>query len=106
MIRHIAMFRFSPESTDDQRQAAVDGLRALPELVPSIRGFEVGLTLGFVDEGADLAVVALFEDEAGWRAYIDHPEHRRVADTLIAPIRIERSTIQLAHPGDTTDPER
>ena len=43
-------------------------------------------------------MVALFDDEQGWRDYIDHPEHRRVADTLLAPIRSERVTIQHAYP--------
>ena len=96
MIRHIAMFRFAPDATAEQRQTAIDGLRALPGLVPSIRGFEVATSLGLVDEGADLVVSALFDDADGWRDYIAHPEHRRVADLLLAPIRIERLTIQHA----------
>ena len=98
MIRHIAMFRFADDATPEQRQAAADGLRSLPDLVPSIRGFEVAVSLGIEPNGADLCVAALFDDEDGWRAYIDHPDHRRVADTLIAPYRIERSTIQHAYP--------
>lgn len=98
MLRHIAMFRLDPESIPEQRQAAIDALRELPGLVPSIRGYEVAATLGLVEGAADLVVVALFDDEAGWKAYIDHPEHRRVADTLIAPIRVERLTIQHTYP--------
>ena len=98
MIRHIALFRFNDDATAEQRQTVVDALRTLSGVVPSIRGYEVSTTLGLVPEGAQLCVVALFDDEQGWRDYIDHPEHRRVADTLLAPIRSERVTMQHAYP--------
>ena len=85
MLRHIALFKLKPDVTDAQLDAAVAGLRSLPYQVPSIRGYEVGEDLGLTDVTYDLAVVALFDDEEGYVAYLEHPAHRKVADELIAP---------------------
>ncbi len=35
-----------------------------------------------------------FDDVAGWRAYRDHPEHRRVIDEHIQPVLAERAALQ------------
>jgi hypothetical protein len=43
-------------------------------------------------------VVADFDDEDGWRAYTEDPEHRRVIEELIAPVTEDRSAVQLRLP--------
>ncbi len=99
MIRHIAVFDLADDVTDEQVRAVVHGLRSLPEQIPSIRSYEVGTDVGTNDENADLAVTALFEDHAGFMEYVEHPAHRRVADQLLAPIRVGRTVIQIDSPA-------
>jgi hypothetical protein len=94
MLRHVALFKLKPGVTDAEVGAVVDGLRALPDQVPSIRGYEVGRDLDLNEGTYDLAVVALFDDEDGYVQYLEHPAHRKVADELLAPIRIDRSVVQ------------
>jgi hypothetical protein len=52
--------------------------------------------LGLGQPGAswDFAIFAQFEDEAGWRAYLSHPEHELVRDEMLAPRIAERATVQ------------
>jgi hypothetical protein len=95
MIRHVALFRWLDGTTDDQVTAAVEGLRALPGQVPSLRAYVVGTDLGLGEGRWDLAVLAEFDDAEGYQAYVDHPAHRAVADDLIAPIRADRAHVQL-----------
>jgi hypothetical protein len=96
MIQHVVLITFTPEATDEQKQELVEGLEALPGLIPAIVSYHVGLDLGLADGNAGIGVVAQFGSEAGWATYRDHPEHRRVIDELIAPIRASRATIQFA----------
>jgi hypothetical protein len=94
MFRHVALFRFTPESTPEQRQAMTDALRALPAQIPELRDYHVGPDAGLVDGNWDYAVVAECDDEAGWRAYTDHPAHQRALIDIIRPIMAERAAVQ------------
>ena len=48
-----------------------------------------------VDEGnAHIGVVGTFDDAAGWKAYIDHPEHQAVVQQQIRPHLVNRTAIQ------------
>jgi hypothetical protein len=94
VLRHVALFRFTDGTTDDQRRAAVESLRTLPGLVPSIRAYHVGLDAGHDDGNWDLAVVGDYDDADAWRAYISHPEHVRVADTYVRPFVAARAALQ------------
>lgn len=94
MIQHVVLFTFVPEATDDQRQAVVDALRALPSTIPQIVSYHVGLDLGLADGNASLGVVAQFADQTGWAAYRDHPDHLAISNDLIAPIKASRAALQ------------
>jgi hypothetical protein len=94
MIQHVVLLTFVPEATDDQRQAVVDGLRALPSTIPQIVSYHVGLDLGLADGNASLGIVAQFADQTGWAAYRDHPDHVAVINDLIAPIKASRTAVQ------------
>jgi len=95
MIRHVAVFRWVEGTTPEQVAAAAEALRALPAQIPSLRSYAVGPDLGLGPDRWDFAVVAEFEDAAGYHAYVDHPAHQAVAMDHIAPIRAERAHVQL-----------
>jgi stress responsive alpha/beta barrel protein len=96
MLRHVALFRFREDASPKAVAALDAGLRALPGVVPELRGFCCGSDAGLAEGTADYAVVADFDDEAGWRAYQAHPAHRRVIEELLAPVLDSRQAIQFA----------
>ena len=94
MFRHVALFRFVPEATDEQKQAVVDGLRALPAQIPELLDYRVGPDAAVDAGNFDFAVVADFADAAAYRAYVVHPAHQAVATGSVRPILAERAAVQ------------
>ena len=94
MIRHIVVFRWTPEATQEQKQRVAAELARLPALVPSIRAFRVGPDMGINEGNFDFGVVADFDDAGGYVTYRDHPEHRKIVEEFIRPIRGQRAAIQ------------
>ncbi len=68
MLRHVVLFTWMPEATQDQRQAVAAELRKLPSLIPEIGGYEVGPDARINQGNHDFAVVADFADRAGYLA--------------------------------------
>ena len=95
VIRHVVVFRWIDGTTAEQVAAVADGLRALPAQVPTLRAYTVGPDLGLGEGRWDFAVVAEFDDAAGYQAYVDHPAHQAVVTDHIAPIRAERAHAQI-----------
>ena len=95
MFRHVVLLTWNETATDAERQAVVDGLNALPAVIPEIRSYEVGVDAGLAPEGnSDLVVVADFDDEAGYVVYRDHPVHQDVIAQRIRPILGSRAAVQ------------
>jgi hypothetical protein len=95
VIRHIVMLRWQDGTAPEQRQALVDALEGLPALIPEIRAYVVRADAGLADGNADLVVLADFDDVAGWRAYMEQPDHQRVIAERIRPILASRTAIQV-----------
>src|SRR5215469_7130623 len=94
MIRHTALFQWAADATNEQKQAAATELAKLPSIVPSIRAFASGPDAGFAERNFDFAVTADFDDEAGYFAYRDDPQHREVVQRYITPIVAQRAAVQ------------
>jgi Stress responsive A/B Barrel Domain len=94
MLRHVAMFRFTPESTRAQQEAAFETLRSLPGVIPQIRDYKVGTDAGLVEGNWQAVVVADFDDEEGWRTYSQDPTHLQIIAEQIRPIVAERAGVQ------------
>ncbi len=94
MIRHVVMFRWTPEATQEQKQRVAAELRRLPALLPVLRGYDVGADLGLAEGNFEFAVVADFDDLEGLRAYRENPEHRAVIAEFIQPITAQRAAVQ------------
>ena len=94
MIHHVVLLTFVADATDEQRSAVIDGLRALPALVPEIRSYTVGFDLGLAPDNASLGIVAEFASVADYEVYRDHPAHQAVIRDRISPIRAGRAAIQ------------
>lgn len=89
MFRHVVLLTLEAGTTDVQRQAIIDRLRALPAQVESIRSYSCGLDARIDEGNSDICVVGDFDDEAGYMDYRDHPVHRKVISEFIAPAGVE-----------------
>jgi hypothetical protein len=82
MIRHVVMWRLKDEALGMRRpELAAELKKRLESLigkVPNILTFEVGLNEVPADTASDVCLVSTFEDLAGLKAYVDHPEHQKV----------------------------
>jgi hypothetical protein len=94
MIRHVTLFAWVPEATDQQKQQVAEELRALPPLMNGLRSFHVGPDARIIDGNFDFAVVADFDDAQSYLAYRNHPAHRAVVEQVTAPITRDRASIQ------------
>jgi hypothetical protein len=95
MFRHIALLRWTDDSTPEQREAARAGLLELPGVIPELRDYAVGVDAGIGGDGnAHLAIVADFVDVDAYVVYRDHPVHQDVIARLIRPILASRAAVQ------------
>ena len=58
MIRHVVMFRWTPEATQEQKQRVTAELSRLPALLPVLRAYHMGADLGINEGSFDWAAVA------------------------------------------------
>ena len=94
MFRHVVMFRWNEEVTDDQVLAAGRALDGLPALVPTIRDYRHGGDAGVNSGNFDYVVVADFDDVDGYLAYRDHPDHLALIADHIAGRVTDRAAVQ------------
>jgi hypothetical protein len=94
MLRHVVMMQFAPHATDEDVDAIMRGLRALPSLVPEIRTYSFGLDAGLVEGNFDLVVVGDFDDVDGYLAYAANADHQALIAERIKPFVTGRSAVQ------------
>jgi hypothetical protein len=97
MIRHTVLFKWTEEATSEQKQAVFDKLSALPPVLPTVRSYVIGADLGLNPGNWEFAATADFDDEAGYFAYRDAPEHRAVIEQYILPITAQRVAVQFSY---------
>jgi len=91
VFRHIVLLTLA---TDAPVELIVAELEGLPALIPELRSYSVGRDAGLAADNATLAVVAVFEDQAGYEVYRDHPQHVRVITDHIRPVLEARAAHQ------------
>ena len=94
MLRHVALFRWKPETTAADVSKVEAALHQLPGKIPCILAYRFGRDVGVQDGNADFALVADFPDEEGLATYANHPDHQAVLQNLIRPILAQREAIQ------------
>ena len=94
MIRHVVLFTWKPEATQEQREAVAAGLASLPGKVPGVRAYHFGTDAGLVDGNADFALTADFDDADAYLVYRNDPVHQAVIAQVINPIVAQRVSAQ------------
>src|SRR5262245_44926763 len=92
-ILHIITVKWTPESTPEQRQAAIDGVKTMAAQIPGITN--VWLKKIKAQE-KDNAIVMEFKNQAAFDAYVAHPAHKKWEEIYL-PIR------GLSHTFDITN---
>jgi Stress responsive A/B Barrel Domain len=87
-ILHIITVQWKADSTPEQRQAAIDGVKTMASQIPGITN--VWLNKIKV-QGKDNVIVMEFKDQAAFDAYVDHPAHKKWEEIYL-PIREQSQT--------------
>jgi heme-degrading monooxygenase HmoA len=95
MIRHVVLFTWDDEMTDELEQQLAAELTALAATMAGLRAYHAGRDAGLVEGNYDFAVVADFDDAASYLAYRDHPEHQDIISRLSRPHARSRASVQL-----------
>ena len=84
MVRHVVVFKYSPDATEAQIQEITDALRDLKDKVPGIVSFEHGVNNSPEGKNQDFTHVYLitFENAAARDAYLPHPDHQAFGELL------------------------
>lgn len=95
-LRHVAMFRFSDDATDEQRDALALGLAGMPAATGVIDAADYvhGPDVGVNPASWDYVVVADFGSAEDYLAYRDHPAHQALIRDLVTPIVTDRASVQ------------
>ncbi|MBF8184882.1 Dabb family protein [Nonomuraea sp. K274] len=96
MIRHIVLFTWAEDATDEQKATVTAELRKLPGAIPQMRAYTVGPDAGINQGNHDYAVVADFDNVEDYLVYRDHPQHQAVIAERIKPILATRTAVQLS----------
>lgn len=100
MFRHLALFRWTADTTAAEIGAITAALRACAESLDVVTEFRCGPDIRAASGPSgeptrfDYAVVATFADRAAWAIYDADPEHARIRRELIVPRLAERIVTQ------------
>lgn len=96
MIRHVTVFSWVPDASEEARKLVAERLNGLSALLTGLVSFTCGDDAGLVDGNGDFAVVADFEDADSYFAYRDHPVHQEIIRTVTGPLTRQRLTVQFS----------
>ena len=94
MLRHVAMFRFKEDATDEQKRAARDALANLTEKVPTVRALTVGFDIRRNPRNWDMVLVVDFDDKTGLETYFANPIMNAASD-LVASVTQKEITARV-----------
>ncbi len=86
MVKHIVMFKFADEVSEEVRERAVAdfkaGIEALPAVIPSIREVAVGVNINAAEKW-DVCLESTFDSLDDVRAYGAYAAHKAVAQEFM-----------------------
>ncbi|MEV6981680.1 Dabb family protein [Sphaerisporangium sp. NPDC051017] len=94
MFRHVVLFSWVADATEEQKATVEASLKELPGAIPEIRAYNIGGDAGVNQGNYEFAVVADFDSVDDYIVYRDHPAHRAVIAETITPIVAGRVAVQ------------
>jgi hypothetical protein len=92
-ILHIITVQWKADSTPEQRQAAIDGVKSMASQIPGVTN--VWLKKIKV-QGKDNVIVMEFKDQAAFDAYVANPAHKKWEEIYL-PIREQSLTFDITN---------
>ena len=89
MIEHILLIRWKEDASPEAIENAVAEMRQLKSKIPGIVDLSCGTNFSDWAKGYTHGLVVRFTDRAALEAYGTHPDHQRVVQTVITPIRAD-----------------
>lgn len=86
-VLHIVLFRWKPDTSEEQVEEAHRRLRELKRLIPGILEIHCGRNFSERGQGFETVLFVRFKDREALNAYLPHPAHRAVVEEAIQPIR-------------------
>jgi hypothetical protein len=94
MIRHVVLFTWDDEMTDELERQFTDELTALAPQLAGLRSYHAGPDAGIIEGNFDYAVVADFDDTEAYLAYRDNAVHQDIIGRLSRPHARKRASVQ------------
>jgi hypothetical protein len=80
MIKHLVFFKFTPETTEAQKQEFQAMLDGLPGKIPQIKSYQAGADVVRSARAFDFALIMDFENLADLDIYAKHEHHLPVVE--------------------------
>lgn len=87
VLRHVVLFKFTPEATPKQIDGVIKAFEALPEQIKEIKAFEWGLNNSpeSLNKGFTHCFFLTFDSEQDRATYLPHPKHKEFG-ALVTPV--------------------
>lgn len=82
MIRHILLFRFNDGIESEVREDAIQRLRDLGEICPTIGKWTIGVNFAESPSAHDVVEIGDFANMEDLETYKQHPAHREFSDFI------------------------
>jgi hypothetical protein len=93
-FRHVVLFRWTADSTSEQRTGAIEALRRLGREVADLGRLVVGTDAAMVEGNFDAAVVVDFASRKDYQTYAALPAHLQAVAEHLRPILAARAAVQ------------
>ena len=94
MIRHVVLFAWTGDMTDEMERQFTAELTALAPKLAGLRAYHAGPDAGLIEGNFDYAVVADFGDAESYLSYRDDPEHQDIIARFSRPHAKARACVQ------------
>jgi hypothetical protein len=78
MIKHVVLFKFKSNVTENDKLKLEQGLGALPSVISEIKEYEFGRNIVKSERSFDFGLISGFEDPDALQRYNRHPHHLEV----------------------------
>jgi hypothetical protein len=89
MVEHIVLLRWTEEASQETIDTVEAELRGLKGKIAGIVDLSCGANFSSLSKGYTHGLVVRFTDRAALEAYAAHPEHQRIVQNFINPIRAD-----------------
>lgn len=82
MIQHLVLFKFSSETTKEQKEEGMKRLRHLKEELPGILDLHTNVDFSKMAKGYEVGLAVQFTNMAAFENYVPSKEHQAVVSYL------------------------